>query len=59
MARRITLLQHFLTSYDYGQIIKMQANQTAPFHKAVNINNLSKGYDVKTKVKTKKILHRK
>ncbi|MBO5414240.1 MAG: hypothetical protein J6A17_01295 [Bacilli bacterium] len=48
------MFRHFITSIDYAKLIKMQANQTAPFEKAVDIKKTpkgksnSKGYKVKT-----------
>jgi hypothetical protein len=48
------MFRHFITSIDYAKLIKMQANQTAPYEKAVDIKKTpkgksnSKGYKVKT-----------
>lgn len=48
------MFRHFITSIDYAKLIRMQANQTAPYEKAVDIKKTSKvkpnfkGHKVKT-----------
>lgn len=46
------MFRQFITSIDYAKLIKMQANQSAPFERAVRIEKSSKAM-VASKAKTK------
>lgn len=52
------MFRQFITSIDYAKLIKMQANQPAPFERAVRIDKCSKAM-VASKAKTKTLGRRK